>query len=181
MLRTWLIAAAAVLAPAAAGAVTVPAGQYGVTNVVTGLNDPHGICAPIITVGFVTGGVATLNGLGLAWTSTRVVVNTAPPYGVSTWECSYTPLPTAASFTAGQAPSNGSASCKQDGVGGGKLTYTVSNGPTDFGTATSTITVLPVSGKNDSLRLDATNVVVSTGATELCAINIQTVLVRTGR
>jgi hypothetical protein len=173
-----MIGAVAVFAPAMAWAVAVPAGQYEVTTILTGLNDPYGVCAPSFKTGVPGRGVATLNGLGLAWQNTGVLVSASPPYGLDTLQCKNSPLPTATSFVGDKAPFNVSSTCTD---AGGTLSFTYSNGSTTFGSATSTITVLPANGKVNGLRIDATNVVVTVGSAQICAISLQSVLLRTGK
>lgn len=99
-----LLASAALSSAFAAGA-TVKAGQYyGVTQytAVTDITSP-GLCAAIgIKQGNVTTQVATVAGLGLAWTETIADSNpnAVSAYGVSWTNCAFSAMPAATTFKA---------------------------------------------------------------------------------
>jgi hypothetical protein len=181
------IAVVSLMTTAAMGQ-TLPAGQYNAETQFTGLVDPAGLCASTVIVGSVTGGVATLNdpgatgsALGNAWSQTQVQTATSSPYTASTISCSFSALPTAASFTGSppSAPNNGVGTCI-DSLNSLTYTLTTSNNAGGSPPSSSTATFLPVNGKDDGLRLDQSNGALAVGGNTVCFISTQTVLLRKG-
>jgi len=104
MFKTASAAAAVALFAAPAMAQVVKAAQYAGTTQYTATIDPSGACAGVgVIPGKVTSSVATVAGLGKAWTSTIASAGagtTAVPYGISWINCSFAALPAASAFTA---------------------------------------------------------------------------------
>jgi hypothetical protein len=191
MFKTASAVAVAALVSTSAMAQVVsanlPAGQYDSTTQFTGLVDPAGLCASTVIVGSVTHGVATLGGLNHPWTQVQVQTATASPYAATTISCSFTKLPPATKFTgSGTAPggwsalNNGTGTCT-DSANGLTYTLTTSNNPNSSPKSTSTITFLPVNGKDNGARLDQSNGALAVGGSTVCFISTQTVLLRSGK
>src|SRR5271168_558067 len=104
MFKTASAAAVVALVAAPAMAQVVAAGQYSGTTQYTATIDPSGTCAGLgVTPGKVTGSVATIGGLGKAWTSTIAQTGagtSAVPYGTNWINCAFPALPAATAFTA---------------------------------------------------------------------------------
>src|SRR5277367_6326881 len=106
MFKTASAAAAAALfaVPAFASGPVVNAGQYAGTTQYTATIDPSGMCAGLgVTPGKITSSVATIGGLGNAWTSTIAnpgAGTSAVPYAVTWINCAFPALPAASAFTA---------------------------------------------------------------------------------
>jgi len=180
MMRLSTFSALAVLAPGLTFAmVSMPLSQYLTAQQTTALNDPGGYCAPTTTVGMVNQGVATA-GLGLTWSQTLVQPQTAPPYGLATISCTYTPLPAATAFTGGSAQYNGMGTCVNS-LTGTPYTLAYSNNPGASPPTSSMITALPANGKDNGIRITASNVAVAVNGTTICLVSGQTVFLRTSK
>jgi hypothetical protein len=178
----WTLAAtaAAALFPACAGAgIALPISQYAVTTVVTELNDPGGNC-PFEVVGQVRTGVATLKGLGVAWALTLFAPTESPPYDLNTINCTFSLLPTGPTFAGSPptAPYNAKATCQSSAPGTHAVDFAFSNNPAGTPPTSSTVTYVPVSGRDDELRFDSHNVAVTYQGYYLCSVGFQTVLLR---
>jgi hypothetical protein len=96
-----LITSSALTSAFAAGAV-LKGGQFSGVTQYTNLVDPAGLCASQagLATGQLTSAVATVKGLGTAWTETIANSNPSPTsqYGVSWINCSFPALPAATSF-----------------------------------------------------------------------------------
>jgi hypothetical protein len=97
-------AAVALFAAPALAAPVVNVGQFAGTTQYTATIDPSGTCAGLgVVPGKVTGSVATVGGLGKAFTSTIAspgAGTVAVPYGVTWINCAFPALPAATAFTA---------------------------------------------------------------------------------
>ncbi len=200
MIKTASAAAAVALFAAPAMAQpAVPAGQFAGTTQYTATIDPSGTCAGLgVVPGKVSSSVATVGGLGKAWTST--IANTsgagtgASPYTTAWINCAFPALPAAAAFTAssiggvtgtaetiytstpaGQQTTACIAPSTQAGLNGAANYTLVSGNGTDAnGTPqTNTVTVIPANGtgKDSGFKLTTTNTQLNVGKQLVCYLS----------
>ena len=171
MFKTASAAAVVALVAAPALAQTVIADQYAGTTQYTATIDPSGTCAGLgVVPGKVTSSVATVGGLGKAWTSTIAnpgAGTMAVPYAVTWINCAFPALPAASAFTAtsiggatgpaetiytdspaGQQTTNCFAPSTTAGLNGAANYSLVSGNGVDSNgqTQTNSVSVIPVNG-----------------------------------
>jgi hypothetical protein len=171
MFRTATACAVAALFCAPAMAQTVTAGQYNGVTQYTALVDPEGLCASQagLAAGQTSSSVATVKGLGLAWTTSIANTNPTPGVaGLSTgWiNCKFAAMPAATDFTAATV---GTATEYTDSPtatqvtscfasNGTAYTLTSTNSTLANGLAqTNAMTILPVQGDNSSFKITTSN------------------------
>ena len=198
MFRIATAVAVAALTCAPAMAQTLTAGQYKGVLQYTGLIDPDSICGPEagLAAGQVTTGVATVAGLGAAWTTSSANQNPtstlAVSYGTGWINCQYPALPAASAFTASTvgtatqytaSPGAQVTSC----VASNGIEYTLSssNGSFSFGgqniPQSSSVTILPVNTStagtavttslDSGFKITTTNTAVTVGKYTLCLLS----------
>jgi hypothetical protein len=177
-------AAVALFAAPALAAPVVAADQYLGTTQYTATIDPSGTCAGLgVTPGKTTNSIATIKGLGVAWTSTIAnpgAGTSAVPYGVTWINCSFPALPAATAFTAssiggvagpavtiytdsptGQQTTTCEAPSTTAGLNGAaQYTLVSGNGVDSNGqTQTNEVTVIPTNGtgKDDGFKITTGN------------------------
>jgi len=167
------------LAPAAA-ALPLPAGQYTFEDQITGLLDPASECASFLQVGHVEVGVATLHGLGNAWTYTSFQNVQSPPYGLYASTCSISALPAATAFTGSppSAPAPGTSTCLSTAPGSQTVVFVFSNNSAASPPSSVKVTSVPTPGADDQLRFDYTNAAVTLNGATLCYLSGSSILLR---
>jgi len=199
-------AVAALFAAPALAAPVVNVGQYAGTTQYTATIDPSGTCAGLgVTPGKLTGSVATVAGLGKAWTSTIAspgAGTTAVPYGVTWINCAFPALPAATAFTAssiggvtgaadtiytdspaGQQTTSCVAPSTQAGLNGAaNYTLVSGNGNDANGTPqTNLVTVIPANGtgKDSGFKLTTGNTQLNVAGNLVCYLSTDALYVDT--
>jgi hypothetical protein len=183
MFRTATAVAVAALFCAPAMAQTVTAGQYRGVTQYTALNDPNNICSGQagLAAGQLTTSVATVAGLGAAWTSGIANTNPSPAatYGAGWINCKFAALPAASTFTSssnGGFTSSPTASSTTTCLASNGIAYTLTsgNGTLSNGlTQTETITLLPANGTgaDSGYKLTTTNTALAVGGNTICYLS----------
>ena len=189
MFRTATAIAVAALFCAPAMAQTLTVGQYKGKIQITGVLDAQGLCSGgsgavyKFAAGNTSTSVATVAGLGTAWTETTTDSNPtiSSTYGANWLNCKHSVLPAATAFTAttvgtsatqyvATPAGNATSACFASTGSQPKYTVTSTNG-TGTPAQSNTVTVIPVSGANSGFKVTTVNSAVVIGSTTVCYVS----------